>query len=117
SGCDVGEPTLIPAGAAGVWAGTFSPALLVDWLDTWLVDMRELGVGDHDVRDLFTQYLDFDLDAALLDWLGSGWHTAQLEVYDTDARSWINSPATVSILPVTDEGAARQGVAHWQGLV
>jgi len=117
SGCDVGQPTLIPSGAAGVWAGTFSPALLVDWLDTWLLDLRELGAGDLDVRGLFAEHLGVDLDAALLDWFGSGWHMAQLEVYDTDARSWINSPATVSTVPVTDEAAARLGLAQWQDVI
>lgn len=114
SGCSVGRPALVPAGAAGVWAGTFSAAHLTAWLDTWLHDLRELGAGDLDVRGLVSEFLGVDLDAALLDWIGTGWHTAQLGVYDTDVRSWLVSPGTVTVVPVTDEGAARRGLQLWQ---
>lgn len=117
AGCDTGGLELIPTGAAGVWAGTFSPTQFVAWLDTWLADLQELGVGDLDTRSLVSEYLGVDLDEVLLDWVGTGWHTAQLDVYDTDVRSWLNSPATVMLVPVTDEAAARRGVAQWQGLV
>ncbi|HLU82919.1 MAG TPA: hypothetical protein VKZ43_05910, partial [Trueperaceae bacterium] len=117
NGCNTGKPSLIPVGAASVWAGTFSPAHLVAWLDTWLLDLRELGAGDLDIRGLVSEHLGVDLDAVLLDWYGTGWHTAQLDVYDTDMRSWLNSPATITIIPVTDEAAARRGVDQWQQVV
>lgn len=117
AGCRLGSPALVPAGAASVYAGTFSATQLVAWLDGWLADLRELGAGDLDVRGLVADYLGVDLDDALLGWLGTGWITSQLDVYDTDLRAWLNSPATVSLIPVSDEAAARRGVASWPGIV
>jgi hypothetical protein len=117
AGCDVGAPDLVPAGAAALWAGTFSANALVDWLDSWLVDLGELGVGDVSIRGLAADYLDIDLDAALLGWFGTSWHTAQLDVYDTDLRSWLQTPATVTVVPVASEAAAREGVVLWQQVV
>jgi hypothetical protein len=117
AGCELGAPDLVPAGAASVWAGTFSATAFVDWLDSWLVDLAALGAGDVSVRSLVGDYLDIDLDAALLDWFGTGWHTAQLEVYDTDLRSLLQSPATVTVVPVASEAAAREGLVLWQQVV
>ena len=117
TGCATPGTALIPTGAASVWAGTFSPAHLVTWIDSWLHDLEPLGAGDLDVRGLVSEYLGADLDAALLDWLGTGWLNAQLEVYDTDIRSWVSGPASVTVVPVWNEAAARDGLVLWQDLI
>ena len=117
AGCTSGGPAMIPAGAASVWAGTFSGTQLVAWLDSWLADLSALGVGDLSVTGLVSEYLGSDLEETLLAWIGTGWHTAQLDVYDTDMRSWLNSPATVGTMPVSDEAAARRAIAQWPGVV
>ena len=117
TGCSTPRPALVPTGAASVWAGTFSSAHLVTWIDSWLHDLVQLGAGDLDVRGLVSQYLGVDLDAALLDWIGNGWLNAQLDVYDTDVRGWLNGPTSVTVVPVSSEAAARDGLLLWQDLI
>lgn len=111
--CEPGEPALIPGGPASLGRTSFSVQATVAWLDSWLADVGPLFGEQLSVAGLVDQYLGVDAGDLALDWLGSTWHTAQLDVYDTDAAAWLQGPGTITTVPVSSEDAARDGLALW----
>jgi hypothetical protein len=105
-----GRPVWLPAGAVSVASNHVPIRELVAYVDGWLADLGPtLGVA-ADLRGLAADALDVDLDAALLDWVGETVHTVQLEAIGTDLRGLVVGPATVTMIPVADEAAARAGL-------
>jgi hypothetical protein len=105
-----GRPVWLPADSVAVTSTHVPIRELVAYVDGWLADLGPtLGVA-ADVRGLVADALDVDLDAALLDWVGETVHTVQLEAVGTDLRGLVVGPATVALIPVTDEAAARAGL-------
>jgi hypothetical protein len=115
--CAVGASHLLPAGAAAVSGRYFDVQALVAWIDDWLGVLGPLVGEPLDLRSLAAQHLGLDLDALLLDWIGSRWHSARLGVLGTDVRGWIVGPGTVTSVPVTSEAAARTAIADWRALL
>lgn len=113
AGCEGAEPALIPAGAASLSRSSFSLQAFVAWLDTWLADVGPMVGEDLSVAGLVEEFLGVDVGALALDWLGTTWHVAQLEVYDTDAVAWLQGPGNVTVVPVASEAAARAGLELW----
>lgn len=112
-GCVSAEPTLIPAGPASLSRSSFSVQALAAWLDTWLADLGPLFGEELTLAGVVQEYLGVDVDALLLGWLGSTWHSAQLDVYGTDVAAWLQGPGTITVVPVSSETAARDGLALW----
>ena len=123
AGCAGAEPTLIPADPAGLVRSNFSLPALVAWLDSWLADMSplideqeldlEMAGEVLSVNALIEHYLGSDLDALALDWLGTTWFTAQLDVYGTDVADWLQGPGSITTVPVSSEAEARAGLRLW----
>ncbi|MDF1523758.1 MAG: hypothetical protein P1P87_13195 [Trueperaceae bacterium] len=105
-----GRPIWLPAGSVAVTSTHVPVRDVVAYVDGWLADLGPtLGVA-ADLRGLASDALDVDLDAALLDWVGETVHTIQLEAVGTDLRGLVVGPATVALIPVADEAAARAGL-------
>jgi hypothetical protein len=112
--CRPGAPRLIPAGVLSLQGMVFSPVALVEWLDGWLLAVGRMVGEPLDLRSLATEFAEIDLDAALLDWIGTTWHTAQLEPLGTDVRGWVTGAPSITVVPVSSEAAARAGVERWK---
>lgn len=105
-----GRPLWVPAGSVQVASNHVPVRAWVDYVDGWLADLEPLTGLRADLRGLAADHLDLDLDAALLGWVGETVHTVTLEPLGTDLRGWVYGPATVMLVPVADEAAARAGV-------
>jgi hypothetical protein len=105
-----GRPLWLPAEASTVASNHLPLRAWIDYVDGWLADLEPIVGVRADVRGLAADYLDLDLDAALLGWVGETVHSLTLEPLGTDLRGWVYGPATVVMVPVADEGAARAGV-------
>jgi hypothetical protein len=112
--CRPAAPQLVPTGVVSLQGHVLSLTDLVAFLDGFLADLGASGAERRDVRSTFRELAGVDLDAALLDWIGTSWHVAQLAPFDTDLRSWIMGPATLTVVPVLSEEAARAGIALWR---
>ena len=105
-----GRPLWLPVDASAVASNHLPLRAWIDYVDTWLADLEPLTGVRADVRGLAADFLDLDLDAALLGWVGETVHTVTLEPLGTDLRGWVYGPATVVMVPVADEAAARAGI-------
>ena len=105
-----GRPLWLPADASAVASNHVPLRAWIDYVDGWLADLEPLTGMRADVRGLAADFLDLDLDAALLGWVGETVHTVTLEPLGTDLRDWVYGPATVVMVPVADEAAARAGI-------
>lgn len=105
-----GRPLWLPAEASAVASNHLPLRAWVDYVDGWLADLEPVTGVRADVRGLAADYLDLDLDAALLGWVGETVHTVTLEPLGTDLRGWVYGPATAMLVPVADEAAARAGI-------
>jgi hypothetical protein len=114
SDCRAGPPALMPAGAVAVSANSVPLLDLVAWIDGWLADAGALIGEPLDLRSVVAMATGLDLDGALLDWIGTGWHSAQLAPLGTDVRGWIVGPGTVAVVEVRSEAAAQGGVRAWR---
>lgn len=115
-GCALADPAPVPAGAVAVSGDAFPVHAAVKWVDSWFAELGATGAfGGETVtlRSLLAGELGFDLDAALLDWFGGSWHATVLGAYGTDLRDWLQGPPTLTVLPVTSEAAAWEGVRRW----
>src|SRR5690606_13280821 len=115
-GCALADPAPVPAGAVAVSGDAFPVHAAVKWVDSWFAELGATGAfGGETVtlRSLLAGELGFDLDAALLDWFGGSWHATVLGAYGTDLRDWLQGPPTLTVLPVTAEAAAWEGVRRW----
>ena len=117
SDCAVGTSPLLPAGASAVSGRYVDLQAIVAWLDGILAEVGPLVGETLDVRGLVAEFLGLDLDALLLDWIGTRWHSAQLGVFGTDVRSWIVGSGSVTTVPVTSEAAAREAIGSWRALL
>ena len=107
-----GMPAWVPAGAVGVSSGIVPLHGIVDYVDGWLAALEE-PLGERlDLRALAAEWLDVDLDTALLSWIGETVHVVNLEPLGTDLRAWVQGTAQLVIVPVRDEQLARIGVAQ-----
>ena len=107
-----GVPAWVPAGAVGVSSGIVPLRGIVDYVDGWLAALEE-PLGERlDLRGLAAEWLDVDLDAALLAWIGETVHVINLEPLGTDLRAWVQGQGQLVIVPVLDEELARDGVAQ-----
>jgi hypothetical protein len=107
-----GMPAWVPAGAVGVSSSVVPLRGIVDYLDGWLAALEE-PLGERlDLRALAAEWLDVDLDAALLSWIGETVHVISLEPLGTDLRAWVQGAGQLVIVPVLDEQRARDGVAQ-----
>ncbi len=118
-GCTLAETTLVPGEAVALRTGTYPLRALVAWIDTWLADVNVLtggglAAGDPPtLSETLAARFGFDLNAALLDWTDGSWYTATLGVLDTDLNSWLRGLPTLTVVPVTSEEAAREGIRIW----
>jgi hypothetical protein len=104
------RPPWLPAGAVSVSSTVVPLRGILDYLDAWLAALEEpLGMR-ADVRSLAADFLDLDLDAALLSWIGETVHTIDLAAFGTDLRSWVQGPARIVAIPVLNENLARAGL-------
>lgn len=105
-----GRPLWMPADASAVASNHLPLRGWIDYVDGWLADLEPVTGVRADVRGLAADYLDLDLDAALLAWVGETVHTLTLEPLGTDLRGWVYGPGTVVMVPVADDAAARAGI-------
>jgi hypothetical protein len=104
------RPLWLPAGAVSVGSTVVPLRAILDYLDDWLAALEEpLGMR-ADVRSLAADFLDLDLDAALLSWIGETVHTIDLAAFGTDLRTWVQGPARIVAIPVLNENLARAGL-------
>jgi hypothetical protein len=112
--CRPAAPSLVPAGVTMLDARVVPIADAVAWLDGWLAEASSLVGETLDVRSLVREFLGLDLDALLLDWVGTTFHTAQVEPLGTDARTWLSGGGSITTIPVRDEAAALVGLEGWK---
>jgi len=105
-----GRPLWLPSDASAVASNYVPLRAWIDYVDGWLVDLEPITGMRADVRGLAADYLDLDLDAALLGWVGETVHSVTLEPLGTDLRGWVYGPGTLVMVPVADETAARTGI-------
>lgn len=113
SGSHLDPPALVPRGASVLSVGRTALPESFAWVDAWLAAAAPVIGENLDLRSLADRYLELDLDAALLAWVGGSWHMAELEVPGTDLLSYLVGMEGVFTMPVTSEEAARAGVTEW----
>jgi hypothetical protein len=109
--CTVGRPFLAPADLVAVDSQYLPIRELFSYLQSWLDDIGP-AVGEQlDLEQLLRDELGFDLDAALLDWIGNQIHTVQLAPFRPDVRTLIYNPPTAYLIPVASVEQAEAGIA------
>ena len=109
--CTVSRPFLAPAEVFGVDSQYLPVRELFAYLQSWLDDLGPLVGEDLDIKRLLLDELGFDVDAALLDWIGNQIHTVQLEPFSANVRSLIYNPQVAYIIPVASVEQAQAGLA------
>lgn len=116
TGEPLAPPALMPRGVSALSVGHFSLPAFVAWIDSWLAAAEPL-IGERvDLRSLASSHLDVDLDGALLDWVGTTFHVAELEVPSTDLFSYLVGMEGVTTIPVRSEAAASAGIEQLASL-
>jgi hypothetical protein len=104
------RPLWLPAGTVSTSSTVVPLRAILDYVDEWIAALEEpLGMRT-DVRGLAADYLDLDLDAALLSWIGETVHTIQLAAFGTDLRTWVQGAPSIVAIPVLSEPLARAGL-------
>lgn len=116
SDCSVGAPPLLPAGAVSISSAYVDVVGAVAWLDEVFADLSAIYGESIDVRGLAAEG-GLDLDALLLDWIGTDWHAVQLAPLGTDLTGWLVSPPTLLSVSARDEAATRAALANWRALL
>lgn len=107
--CTPLEPTLAPSSSVSVASYHFRLAALVDYLQGWL-DGAEAFMGMRmDLRELLLMELGFDLDTALLDWIGESFYLVTLEALSPNLGTLLYQPAQALVVPITSVEAAEAG--------
>ena len=105
--CEVSAPFLAPEGTVAVQADYLPWRELWTYAQTWLQEVEEISGESYDVAELASDLLGIELDAELINWLGSETHTYTLETISPDLRTLLYNPATVTVIPVSSPEAAR----------
>ena len=105
--CEVSAPFLAPEGTVAVQADYLPWRELWTYAQTWLRDVEEISGESLDVAELASSLLGVELDADLINWLGSESHTYTLETVGTDLRTLFYNPASVTVIPVSSPEAAQ----------
>ena len=105
--CEVSAPFLAPEGTVAVQADYLPWRELWAYAQTWLSGVEEISGESYDVAELASSLLGVELDAELINWLGSETHTYTLETVGTDLRTLLYNPAAATVIPVSSPEAAR----------
>ena len=108
--CTVSRPFVAPAEVTAVSSQYLPLRELVRYLQSWLDDIGPAVGEDLDIRELLRREFGFDLDVALLNWIGTEVHTVTLEPFSPNLRSLLYQPATAYIIPVSSPEQARAGL-------
>ena len=107
---------IVPEGAVSVSSQVINVQGATGYLQGWLDRLAPMVGENLDLRELLAAF-DVDLDAVLLDWIGTDVHTVQLEPVTSGLASLIRGPAQLVSVAVTDEAAAMAGVEQLFELV
>lgn len=111
--CNVSRALLAPAGSAGVTSQHIPLRGITRYVQSWLDGVAAVTGEDLDLRELSRGVLGFDLDVALLDWIGTEIHIVQLAPFEPSIGSLIYGAPTALYIPVSSQEAARQGLDAW----
>ena len=110
--CEVSAPFLAPEGTVAVQADYLPWRELWAYAQTWLRDVEEISGESLDVAELASSLLGVELDAELINWLGSESHTYTLETVGTDLRTLLYNTAAATVIPVSSPEAAQAAFEH-----
>ena len=111
NGCDLPVPNALPNGTVAASASTLRAAAWLDWLDELGSDLGAILGAPITVRGLAQDFLGIDLDATLAGWLGGDVLTTRLAPFSGDVDGLLFGAPQVTSIAVTDEAAARAGIA------
>ncbi len=107
--CKVSSPFLAPDNANAISSAYIPVRELIAYADSWVRGISEASGEPTTLKDVLSES-GVDIDALLLDWIGSEAHTFILEPYNTDAGDLLYGVPQVTVTPVSSPEAAQKGL-------
>ncbi len=108
--CPAPAPTFAPETSVSVSSAHLQPRRMVAYLGGW-VNLAGRAAGENVSLRQLARQAGLDLEAALLDWLGSGVTSIVLEPFGTDLNTLLYGQARVLALETRGPEATRRGLA------
>jgi hypothetical protein len=107
--CKVSSPFLAPDNANAISSAYIPVRELIAYADSWVRGLSEASGEPTTLKDVLSE-AGVDIDALLLDWVGSEAHTFILRPYNTDAGDLLYGLPQVTVIPVSSPEAAQKGL-------